>query len=47
MAESWTKLKETRVRLEKSWEIDLDWSLYPASLKEVCESASATNTHTI
>jgi hypothetical protein len=34
--ESWAKLKETRQRLEKCWQIDINWSLYPATLKEVC-----------
>lgn len=33
--ESWAKLKETRQRLQKCWQTDLDWSLYPASLREV------------
>ena len=36
MAESWAKLKETRLRLEKGWEVDIDWSLYPHALREVC-----------
>ncbi len=34
--DSWAKLKETRQRLEKCWEVDINWSLYPSSLKEVC-----------
>jgi hypothetical protein len=35
--ESWAKLRETRKRLEKCWELDLDWSLYPQSLKKVTD----------
>lgn len=31
---NWAKLK-TRQRLEKCWQTDLHWSLYPASLREV------------
>ena len=30
--DAWRKMKETRERLEKCWETDLDWSLYPESL---------------
>jgi hypothetical protein len=30
--ETWAKLKETRTRLEKCWEVDIEWSLY---LREV------------
>lgn len=33
--ESWSKMKETRIRLEKCWKIDINWSLYPEWLKEV------------
>lgn len=33
--ESWNKLKETRQRLEKCWDVDIDWNLYPQNLKEV------------
>ena len=33
--DSWVKVKETRKRLEKCWDIDIDWSLYPGALKEV------------
>ena len=25
--DTWAKLKETRLRLGKCWEVDLDWSL--------------------
>lgn len=32
---SWKKLKETRQRLHKCWKVDLDWSIFPASLKDV------------
>ena len=35
MADSWAKLKETRLRLEKAWETDINWNLYPPALKEV------------
>lgn len=33
--EMWSKMKETRHRLEKCWKMDLDWSHYPATLKQV------------
>ena len=29
------KTLELKKRLEKCWELDLDWALYPAFLKEV------------
>lgn len=28
--------KDTRQRLEKCWEVDVNWNLYPRHLKEVC-----------
>lgn len=28
--------KDTRQRLEKCWEVDVNWNLYPSHLKEVC-----------
>ena len=33
--DSWEKLKETRHRLEKCWEMDFDWTLYPDIIKKV------------
>ena len=36
MAESWAKLKETSHFLDKATELDLDWSIYPTSLRDVC-----------
>ena len=33
--ETWSKMKETRHRLENCWKIDLNWSLYPETLKQV------------
>jgi len=34
-ADAWEKLKETRSRLQKCWNTDIAWSLYPKTLKEV------------
>ena len=36
--DNWAKLKATRQRLEKCWDIDIDWSLYPEQLKEVTKT---------
>ena len=33
--DTWEKLKETRSRLEKCWKIDIEWSLYPETIKRV------------
>ena len=33
--DTWDRLKETRLRLQKCWEVHLDWSLFPDSLKQV------------
>ncbi len=33
--QSWEKVRNTRARLQKCWEIDLDWSLLPDCIKEV------------
>ena len=33
---------ETRKRLEKCWSEDLDWSLFPDSLRKVCILLSLT-----
>ena len=33
--ETWSKMKETGQRLENCWKMDLNWSLYPESLKQV------------
>ena len=33
--DNWSKLRETRQRLEKCWKLDIDWSLYPQEIKEV------------
>ena len=33
--DTWAKMKDTRHKLEKCWETNLDWSLYPESIKEV------------
>lgn len=33
--ETWSKMKETRHRLENCWKMDLNWSLYPETLKQV------------
>lgn len=37
--ESWSKLKDTRKRLQKCWDMDLDWSLFPEALKAVSHKA--------
>ena len=37
MADNWAKLKETRVRLEKLWVKDIDWTLYPETLCQVSD----------
>ena len=34
-SDSWAKLRETRKRLEKSWDLDIDWKIYPKGLAEV------------
>lgn len=47
MADTWARLKETRLRLEKNWDVDIDWSLYPDELKEVCLSLPVTISTTI
>lgn len=31
----WEKLKEARSRLEKCWKMDIEWSLYPETIKRV------------
>ena len=33
--ETWGKMKETRHRLENGWKLDIDWSLFPDTLKNV------------
>ena len=38
--ETWSKMKDTRHRLENCWKTDLNWSLYPEALKKVSVLAS-------
>lgn len=33
--DAWEKLKETRSRLEKCWKMDINWSLYPETIRNV------------
>lgn len=36
-AESKAKVWELKQRLEKCWDLPLNWSLYPQHVTEVCE----------
>ena len=33
---NWKRILETRKRLDKCWSEDIDWTLYPETLKNVC-----------
>jgi hypothetical protein len=33
--DSWGRLRETRQRLVKCWQMDIDWTLYPVVIKNV------------
>ena len=35
MADVWGKLNDTRYRLELCWKTDLDWNLFPDSIKDI------------
>lgn len=37
-SDSWSKLLETRQRLERCWSLDIDWDLYPTTFKNVRNS---------
>ena len=41
--ESWSKLRETRLRLKVCEGIDIDWTLYPKVLEEVKDYSYTAN----